>query len=186
LNFAPQKRAAPRKALRPAVDFSAMRQMPRLHLSVWQPVSCIVHLPGNTCHAQKSADCRTRKKFRAADANKWMKGNSMYKTGTMILAVAMTAMTFSAAPAFAQDRERTSVAAPEYPRGAQRRGVEGYAVVEYTISPDGVVENPTVVEAEPAGVFDRAVLHAIEAWSYAPAAVSSEGLTQRFDFNLGE
>lgn len=109
----------------------------------------------------------------------------MYKTGTMILAVAMTAMTFSAAPAFAQDRERTSVAAPEYPRGAQRRGVEGYAVVEYTVSPDGAVENPTVVEASPAGVFDRAVIHAIEAWSYAPAEASSEGLTQRFDFNLG-
>jgi protein TonB len=114
-----------------------------------------------------------------------MKGKSMYKTGTMILAVAMSAMAFSAAPAFAQDRERTSVAAPDYPRGAERRGVEGYAVVQYTVTPDGTVENPTVVEAQPEGVFDRAVLHAIEAWSYAPASASTEGLTQRFDFSLG-
>lgn len=109
----------------------------------------------------------------------------MYKTGTMILAVAMSAMAFSATPALAQDRERTSVEAPEYPRGAERRGVEGYAVVQYTVTPDGTIENPTVVEASPEGVFDRAVLHAIEAWSYAPAAAATEGLTQRFDFNLG-
>lgn len=109
----------------------------------------------------------------------------MYKTGTMILAVAMSAMAFSAAPALAQDRERTSVEAPDYPRGAERRGVEGYAVVQYTVTPEGAVENPTVVDASPAGVFDRAVLSAIEAWSYAPAAAATEGLTQRFDFNLG-
>lgn len=109
----------------------------------------------------------------------------MFKTGTMILTVAMTAMAFSAAPAFAQDRERTSVEAPDYPRGAERRGVEGYAVVQYTVTPEGTVENPTVVEAQPEGVFDRAVLSAIEGWSYAPAAVATEGLTTRFDFNLG-
>tara|TARA_R110000868_G_scaffold53744_1_gene168498 strand:- start:23309 stop:23641 length:333 start_codon:yes stop_codon:yes gene_type:complete len=109
----------------------------------------------------------------------------MYKTGTMILAVAMSAMAFSAAPSFAQDRERTSVAAPEYPRGAERRGVEGYAVVQYTVTPEGTVSEPTVVEAQPEGVFDRAVLSAIEGWSYAPSASATEGMTQRFDFNLG-
>lgn len=110
----------------------------------------------------------------------------MNKTGTMILAAAMTAMAFSAAPALAQeDRERTSVEAPEYPRGAERRGIEGYAVVEYTVAPDGTVANATVVEASPEGVFDRAVLRAIEGWSYAPAAAATEGMQQRFDFNLG-
>ena len=110
----------------------------------------------------------------------------MNKTGKMILAAAMTAMAFSAAPAMAQDdRERTQVEAPEYPRGAERRGIEGYAVVEYTVNADGAVENATVVEANPEGVFDRAVLRAIEGWAYAPAAASTEGLQQRFDFNLG-
>ncbi len=109
----------------------------------------------------------------------------MNKTGKMILAAAMTAMAFSAAPAMAQDRERTQVEAPEYPRGAERRGIEGYAVVEYTVNADGVVENATVVEANPEGVFDRAVLRAIEGWAYAPAASATEGLQQRFDFNLG-
>jgi protein TonB len=109
----------------------------------------------------------------------------MKTTGKIILAAAMTAMAFTAAPAMAQDRERTSVAAPDYPRGAERRGVEGYAVVEYTISEDGSIVEPTVVEADPAGVFDRAVLRAIEGWAYAPAAAATPGQQQRFDFSLG-
>ena len=52
-------------------------------------------------------------------------------------------------------------------------------------STDGAVENATVVEANPEGVFDRAVLRAIEGWAYAPASASTEGVQQRFDFNLG-
>ena len=112
----------------------------------------------------------------------------MKTTGKIILAAAMTAMTFTAAPAaFAvqEDRERTSVEAPSYPRGAERRGVEGYAVVEYTVAPDGTVENAQVVESQPEGVFDRAVLRAIDGWAYAPAASATEGVQQRFDFSLG-
>lgn len=110
----------------------------------------------------------------------------MSKTGTMILAVAMSAMAFATAPTLAQEeRQRTAVEAPEYPRGAERRGIEGYAVVEYTVTAEGTVENATVVEANPEGVFDRAVLRAIEGWNYAPAATATEGVQQRFDFNLG-
>ncbi len=109
----------------------------------------------------------------------------MKTTGIMFMAAAMTAMSFAAAPAMAQDRERTAVEAPSYPRGAERRGIEGYAVVEYTVNEAGEVTNPTVVEANPEGVFDRAVLRAIEGWAYAPAATATDGMQQRFDFNLG-
>ena len=112
-------------------------------------------------------------------------GMSMNMTGKYILAAAMTAMTFTAAPAVAQDRERTNVEAPSYPRGAERRSIEGYAVVEYTVNADGAVENVVVVEGEPEGVFDRAVTRAIEGWAYAPAASATEGMQQRFDFSLG-
>ena len=109
----------------------------------------------------------------------------MKKTGTMFLAAVMSTMAFAATPALAQDRERTAVEAPEYPRGAERRGIEGYAVVEYTVSEDGTVAEAVVVEAEPEGVFDRAVLRAIEGWQYAPAPAATAGMQQRFDFNLG-
>ena len=110
---------------------------------------------------------------------------SMKTAGIMFIAAAMTAMSFAAAPASAQDRERTSVEAPSYPRSAERRGIEGYAVVQYSVAEDGSVQNPTVVDPEPAGIWDRAVLRAIEGWAYAPAAAATEGMEQRFDFNLG-
>jgi len=109
----------------------------------------------------------------------------MKTTGIMFLAAAMTAMSFAAAPAMAQDRERTHAEAPEYPRGAERRNVEGYAVVQYNVAPDGTVTDAVVVEANPEGVFDRAVIRAINGWGYAPAGEATTGMTQRFDFNLG-
>jgi protein TonB len=121
---------------------------------------------------------------------RWIKGKSMKTTGTAILALAITTLAFSAAPAMAQDagedRVRTNVEAPSYPRSAQRRGVEGFAVVSYTVSADGEIENATVIEGQPEGVFDRAVIRAIEGWAYAPASDITEGMTQRFDFGLAE
>ena len=109
----------------------------------------------------------------------------MKTTGKIILMAAMSALTFATAPAVAQDRERTNVEAPSYPRGAERREIEGYAVVEYTVSAEGVVENVVVVEGQPEGVFDRAVTRAIVGWAFAPAATATEGMQQRFDFSLG-
>ena len=110
---------------------------------------------------------------------------SMKKTGLVFIAAAMTAMSFAAAPAMASERERTQVAAPEYPRGAERRNVEGYAIVQYNVTPDGTVVDATVVEAQPEGIWDRSVIRAINGWGYAPSAEATEGMTQRFDFNLG-
>ena len=109
----------------------------------------------------------------------------MKTTGIMFMAAAMTAMSFTAVPALAQDRERTSVEAPEYPRGAERRNVEGFAVVQYTVSPEGDVVDAEVVESSPEGIWDRSVIRAINASAYAPANEATEGMTERFDFKLG-
>jgi protein TonB len=114
-----------------------------------------------------------------------MKGKSMNTTGKIFMAAAFAATALTAAPAMAQDRERLEVEAPAYPRGAERRGVEGYAVVEYTVSAEGDVAEANVVESQPEGIWDRAVLRAIEGWSFAPADAATEGHTQRFDFSLG-
>jgi protein TonB len=57
---------------------------------------------------------------------------------------------------------------PEYPPRARQQGVEGYVDVEFTISPAGTVQDPRVLEAQPAYVFDRAALAAIRRWRYNP------------------
>lgn len=89
------------------------------------------------------------------------------------------------AAATTPDREAVSLVAPEYPRGAERRGIEGRVRIEYSVNADGEVVNPQVVEANPAGVFDRAALSAIQSWRFAPAAAQTDGHSRELEFRLG-
>ncbi|HCY57152.1 MAG TPA: energy transducer TonB [Oceanicaulis sp.] len=96
---------------------------------------------------------------------------------------AVIASGFFVAPALAMnEREAVNVVAPEYPRGAERRNLEGEVSVRYNVTPEGTVSDVEIVEATPAGVFDRAVLRALEQWQYAPAEETTEGVEQVFNF----
>jgi protein TonB len=64
--------------------------------------------------------------------------------------------------------------APEYPRRALQRGIEGYVIVEYTVTKLGTVENPRVIEAEPAGMFDEAAIKSALKYKYKPRVVDGE------------
>lgn len=57
---------------------------------------------------------------------------------------------------------------PNYPERAMRAGIEGKVVLRFTITAEGRVDNLRVVEAEPAGVFDREARRAAERWRFAP------------------
>lgn len=99
-----------------------------------------------------------------------------------VVLAAVMASGFVAAPALANDRQTVNVVAPEYPRGAERRNLEGQVTVRYNVTPEGEVADVEVVEATPAGVFERAVLRALEQWRYAPAGETTEGVEQVFNF----
>ena len=64
--------------------------------------------------------------------------------------------------------------APEYPRRALQRGIQGYVIVEYTVTKLGTVENPRVIEAEPAGMFDEAAIKSALKYKYKPRVVDGE------------
>ena len=57
---------------------------------------------------------------------------------------------------------------PIYPVRAQERGIEGYVIMSFTISPTGTVKNPVVLESSPSRIFDRAAIRAIKKWKYRP------------------
>jgi len=57
--------------------------------------------------------------------------------------------------------------APDYPRFADIAGVDGYVVLEFTVSADGSVAEPTVSESS-STLFTRAALTAIEGWQFEP------------------
>lgn len=66
--------------------------------------------------------------------------------------------------------------APTYPRRAAQRGIEGYVVVEFTVTSLGTVTNPVVLEAEPPGVFDKAALDAVKKFKYKPQVVEGSAV----------
>jgi TonB family protein len=72
---------------------------------------------------------------------------------------------------------------PEYPEAARARGVRGYVEVEFTVTPDGSVENARVVAAEPRNVFDAAALAAVARRRYAADAQREpQVVKERIDF----
>lgn len=78
---------------------------------------------------------------------------------------------------------------PEYPINARQNGIEGWAVVQFTISAAGTVKNAVVVASEPGTVFDRAALNAVTKWKYNPKVVDGRpversGIQVRFDFEM--
>lgn len=75
-----------------------------------------------------------------------------------------------AAVATAADLRPLSIPAPQYPREALRAGRAGEVEVELTVGIDGSVTAARVIRADPARVFDRAALAAVEQWRFQPIA----------------
>lgn len=74
--------------------------------------------------------------------------------------------------------------APEYPRGAASRGIEGYVLLEFTVTSIGSVRDPVVVDASPPGVFDRAAMAASLKFRYKPRVLNGQPVDVRGVRNL--
>ena len=89
-----------------------------------------------------------------------------------------------------QDYLPLFVRSPNYPLAAQRKGREGYAVVELTVSKEGLVLNPIVIEEKPKGQkFGKAALKAASSLRYVPRFVDGEpvevpGVLYKYTFQM--
>lgn len=68
---------------------------------------------------------------------------------------------------------------PRYPRQAAHKGIEGWVNVEFTIAPDGTVEDPVVIAAVPPGVFNNSAVNAIVRWKFKPRVVDGRPVASR-------
>jgi protein TonB len=78
---------------------------------------------------------------------------------------------------------------PQYPPRAKQRRIEGWVDVEFTIGPAGTVQNPKVIGANPAGIFEEATLRAVRRYRYNSkivdgVAVARHGIQLRIRFKL--
>lgn len=86
--------------------------------------------------------------------------------------------------------------APQYPRRAAQRGIEGYVTVEYTVTTTGSTRDIVVIEAidkdgNETSIFNRAAIRAAEKFKYKPrvidgVAVEVPGVRNRFTFELAK
>jgi protein TonB len=82
--------------------------------------------------------------------------------------------------------------APIYPQRALTRGIEGYCVVEYTVTRQGTTRDPVVVEDQcTSSLFHRASLQASLKFKYKPRILDGEatevrGVQNKFTYEITE
>ena len=92
-------------------------------------------------------------------------------------------------PSIDSDYSLEYSASPAYPLVAEREGIEGYATVQFTITVEGKVRDPVVVDAVPPDVFNAAAIEAVRKFEYRPRIVNGQpvevsGVPMRFRFEL--
>ena len=78
--------------------------------------------------------------------------------------------------------------APQYPRRAAERGLEGYVLLEFTVTRQGTVRDPVVIDSS-SSMFDRAAIDAVMRFRYRPRVIDGEpvevpGVRFRITFQL--
>jgi len=87
------------------------------------------------------------------------------------------------------DPPRATFQAPMvYPPRAKAKGVKGYVVLSLLIGVTGEIEQMTVIESYPEGVFDEAAMQGVNQWKFSPAMYQGKAVRawarQRVRFDL--
>jgi len=87
------------------------------------------------------------------------------------------------------DPPKATFQAPmQYPPRAKTKGIKGYVVLSLLIGVTGEIEQVTVIESYPDGVFDDAALQGVNQWKFAPAMYQGKAVRawarQRVRFDL--
>jgi protein TonB len=83
----------------------------------------------------------------------------------------------------------TSPPVPVYPLTAARNRQEGWVEVEFTVTPDGSVQNAHVTGSQPTRIFDREAIAAVQRAKFQPKIENGQAvastLRRRIEFKLG-
>jgi protein TonB len=63
---------------------------------------------------------------------------------------------------------------PRYPKRAQKRGIEGWVKIGFTIKPNGSVKDMLILESEPAGIFDNITRQTVAKWKFKPQLLNGK------------
>lgn len=68
----------------------------------------------------------------------------------------------------AEDLIPLTVLPPQYPPSARLRNIEGWVELAFTVTAEGRVIDPVVIESDPEDVFDQAAMDAALRWRFRP------------------
>jgi protein TonB len=78
--------------------------------------------------------------------------------------------------------------APPFPRLLKRKGIEGYALVEFTVTEKGLVQDPVIIESHPHEDFGKSVMRTVRYWKFKPYRIDDKPVAVRarqgIDFTL--
>lgn len=79
---------------------------------------------------------------------------------------------------------------PQYPPRAAERGIEGFCLMQFNVSPDGTPIDIIALECS-SSMFERSSIRAVERWRYSPRIVDGvaqtrTGVQTRLDYQLDE
>ena len=77
----------------------------------------------------------------------------------------------------------------DYPARAKAKEIEGFVTLSILINTQGKIDTIKIIESEPAGIFDQAVLRTVKKWVFDPARYKGEAVqtwaNQTIRFELG-
>ncbi len=80
---------------------------------------------------------------------------------------------------------------PIYPNRALSRGIEGYVIVQFTVTKQGTTKDAVIVKSQPKGYFERAAIQAAGKFKYKPrvidgVAIEVPGVQNKITFEIEE
>lgn len=73
---------------------------------------------------------------------------------------------------------------PKYPSRARAKGVEGSVLLRFVVAADGSVRSVNIIESDPEGVFDEAVLDVAREWTFELALYKGQPVQMTFEMPL--
>ena len=68
---------------------------------------------------------------------------------------------------------------PTYPQDAERRRIQGWVELDFTVNDDGEVKDLAVHQSNPSGVFEKSAMKAVGQWHYKPVLHDAVAASQR-------
>ncbi len=63
---------------------------------------------------------------------------------------------------------------PIYPIRAKQKRIQGYVRTQFVVNVHGTVNEVTIIESDPPGIFDQSVINCISDWRFLPGTVGGE------------